>query len=200
MSDEVVRLRLAEGDARVVLLIEAVEETDEHGALLAQSALAAATRRALETSSSRGGDDHALRARALLLWNDLATTAPELGHILGPTRLRRPLALTIVAAAACGGALANALGPERQVSVLAFPLAGILLWNLAVYAALAVRTLASAALRDRATALGARGVGAVARWLESVRLSDHGRQSGRQSGTARSAAVARAARRFGGLW
>jgi hypothetical protein len=70
MGGEAIQVRLAEGDARAVLLIEAVEETDEHGALLAQAARAAA---------------------------------------------------------ACGGALANAVGSERHVSVLAFPLAGILL-------------------------------------------------------------------------
>src|SRR5512145_3137436 len=125
------RLRLSEGDARTLLVIQAVEDTDHDGVLLAPRTRAAATRRAFDDGSGPVDDLARLRTRAALLRSDVLREAPALGHVLDPPRTRGAVVLATLVVAALTGALTNLLGPERRVSVLAFPLAGILLWNLA---------------------------------------------------------------------
>ena len=132
-------LRLPEEDARTLLLVQAVEEADRDGVLLSPQARAAATRRVFDDPAGSADDSVRLRTRALVLRDDLRHEAPALERLLHPPRWRGPVVAVAVAAAATSGALTNALGPARHVSVLAFPLAGILAWNLLVYAALVAR-------------------------------------------------------------
>ncbi|HEX6211019.1 MAG TPA: DUF2868 domain-containing protein [Methylomirabilota bacterium] len=189
--------RMSEADARTLLLIQAVEDTDQGGVLLAPPRRTEATRRAFDDGSDPTDDLARLSTRAALLRDDVLREAPDLGRVLAPPRWRGPLVLGTLAAAALAGALTNLLGPERHVSVLAFPLAGILLWNLAVYAALLVRTLAHAAARGRRAGPVAGRLALAARWLEGAWLGGLVRRLG---GSTRSAAVADAVRRFQRLW
>jgi hypothetical protein len=107
------------------------------------------------------------------------------------------LVLAVIAVAAVAGALTNAFGPERHVSVLAFPLAGILGWNLAVYLALITRVIGAAVARARRSGPTSPRLAFLGRWLESAWLAGLARRLG---ATTRSAAVAEAARRFQQLW
>lgn len=191
------RLRLSEGDARTLLLIQAVEDTDHDGVLLAPRTRAAATRRAFDEGSGPVDDMARLRTRAALLRSDVLHEAPGLGRVLDPPRARGAVVLATLAVAALTGALTNLLGPERRVSVLAFPLAGILLWNLAVYAALATGVIARAATRRRGTGPASGRLALAVRWLEGAWLAGLVR---RARGSTRSVAMTDALQRFQRLW
>ena len=192
-----VPLRLGERDARTLLLVHAVEDTDRDGVLLAPRTRTAATRRAFDQEASGSDDMARLRARARLLRDDLLREAPALEHVLDPPRARGPLVLATLAVAAAAGALTNLLGPGRHVSVLAFPLAGIVLWNLAVYAALVVRSLARAAAALRRAGPPPDRLARAGQWLEGVWRAGPGRRQGEST---RAIAVSDAVRRFQGLW
>ena len=192
-----VRLRLSERDARTLLLIQAVEDVDADGVLLPPRTRVTATRRAFDGQPASTDDAGRLRTRAALLRDDLLRAAPPLQRLLEPPRSRRVALVATLAGAAAVGVATNAFGPERHVSVLAFPLAGILAWNLVVYAALVVRTLARIVARVRATGSAPSRLAVLGRWIEAARLSGLARRLG---GTARSAAVADAVQRFQRLW
>jgi len=191
------RLRLSEGDARTLLLIQAVEDTDHDGVLLAPRTRAAATRRAFDDGAGPVDDLARLRTRAALLRSDVLREAPALGHVLDPPRTRGAVVLATLVVPALTGALTNLLGPERRVSVLAFPLAGILLWNLAVYAALATGVIIRAATSRRGTGSACGRLALAVRWLEGARLAGLVRRAG---GSTRSVAVTDALQRFQRLW
>ncbi|MGH7388508.1 MAG: hypothetical protein ACREM3_03515 [Candidatus Rokuibacteriota bacterium] len=192
-----VRLRLSEGDARTLLLIQAVEDADQDGVLLPPRTRAAATRRVFDEVSGSTDDGARLLRRASLLRDDLLRAAPALGHVLDPPRRRAPIVLVTIAVAAVSGALTNALGPERHVSVLAFPLAGILVWNLVVYATLATRAIGRTVARVRGIDPAPGRLAFLARWLDGAWLSGLARRLG--AGT-RSVAVTGAVQRFQRLW
>ncbi|RPH85785.1 MAG: hypothetical protein EHM88_00005 [Candidatus Rokuibacteriota bacterium] len=191
------RLRLSEGEARTLLLVQAVEDTDQDGVLLASRTRAAATRRAFDDGARSTDDMARLRTRASLLRDDLLREAPALGRVLAPPRARGLLVLATIGVAAGTGALTNLLGPERHVSVLAFPLAGILLWNLAVYAALIVRAIGCTAAGLRRAVPAPGRLALPGRWLEGAWLAAFGRRLG---GSTRSVAMIDAIRRFQRLW
>jgi hypothetical protein len=113
-----------------------------------------------------------------------------------PRALGVVLAVTLALAAAVGAAT-NALGPRRHVSVLAFPLAGILAWNLAIYLALALRVVAGAWARARGARVVPGGLASLGRWLAGLGVAGLARRVG---GTARSAVVTDAVARFQRLW
>lgn len=133
-----------------VLLVRALEEADPHGELLDAETRVAAGREALRRAGLAPGARPApapealaacIGARAALLRERLARRAPDLvrlrdaalaGGAHGP--------LLAVAALAVGVALGS-LGAERQVSIVAFPLLGLIAWNMAVYAALLISAL-----------------------------------------------------------
>jgi hypothetical protein len=190
-------MAMSERDARTVLFVRAVEETDREGALLSPSTRAAATRRALDEARDPTDRRSLLRARASLLHDEILGEVPALGRVIDPPRRGGGLVLATLAVATIAGLATNLLGPSRHVSVLAFPLAGILAWNLAVYAGLAARTIARAVARGRRTATAGRGLASLGLWLEAVRPSSLARRLG---AGARSAAVAAAVERFQRLW
>jgi hypothetical protein len=180
-----------------VLLIRAVEDTDHDGVLLPPRTRAAATRRVFDDVTRATDDQARLRTRASLLRDDLLREAPALTRVLEPARPRRTLVLATIAVAAAIGASTNLFGPERHVSVLAFPLAGIVGWNFVIYAALVARTIGRTVARARGTGHAHDRLAFVARWLEGTRLSALARRLG---GSTRSVAVADTVERFHRLW
>jgi hypothetical protein len=178
-------------------MIRAVEEVDADGVLLPTRVRAAATRRAFDAPSRSADDQARLRARASLLGDDVLREAPALAHVLDPPRWRGTLALATIAVAAVAGTLTNLLGPERRISVLAFPFASILAWNVLVYAAVAARALGRTLARLRGGGPPPSRLASLGRWLEDARLAALARRLG---ATARSAVVTDAVRRFQLLW
>jgi len=181
---------MREAEARRVLLIQAVEEVDTKGELLSTQERALATHEAIETA--RGDPETMLAGRAERLCERLDQRDGWYGRALRLTRFPRALGPAVVAGSVAAGLLVNALGPERRINVLSFPLLGLLAWNLAIYALLAVhfaRRLGSHPV------VAGRGGGALAAalawWTERV-----ARGGGRNGAAATTGAVSLYASRW----
>ncbi len=133
-------LALPEDDAQAVALVRAVEDGDRTGKLLPLAERRAATADALG-SSSRGDADLGpwLAARARRLAATLERQHPFLGRFRRFTSPARGLLVPALAVAFGLGLATNALGPEKRINVLAVPLLGLIVWNLAVLALTAAR-------------------------------------------------------------
>jgi hypothetical protein len=148
---------------RSILLVKAVEETDREGMLIAPADRAAATREASRadgggerTSTSSAGPvppqaGRLLARRAEALQRRLAARFPFVESVLalaGGPRWITGIALVV---SLLLGLLLSALDGTKRINILAFPLLGLVLWNMIVYLALCVRSLRAWA-RGRARA------------------------------------------------
>jgi len=131
---------------RTILLVKNVEEQDPDGSVLPLAEREAATRDALRRHPA-GSDDREGHA-----WQVLATRADALRAKLAERHpvVTRAVSLEsqlagvggLVLLAAFGLGLALSLFDGRvRIEILAFPLLGVVLWNLLVYAVLAVSSL-----------------------------------------------------------
>jgi hypothetical protein len=190
-------MSMSERDARMLLFVRAVEETDRDGALLSPRSRTAVSRRVFDEAPS--GTDHGslLRRRASLLHGEIVADVPALAGVADPPRFGGRLVLLTLAVATIAGLATNLLGPGRHVSVLAFPLGGILGWNLVVYLALALRAPARIAGRVRGRETPRRRLTSLALTLGTGRPSALARRLGAST---RSAAVTDALERFQRLW
>jgi len=158
---------------RTVLLIQAIEETDRTGEVIPLADRAEASRAAVrESALPRGAQSGAalsreserfLARRAEHLLERLRTRSPAVTHILavagGITWLGRFVLLLALAA----GVSLSALDGSRRINILAFPLIGLLAWNLFVYAMLFVGWLRT--LRHRRGPMGFWSARAYERWI-----------------------------------
>lgn len=133
-----------------VLLVRALEETDPHGELLDAETRAGAGREALRRAGFAAGEQHApppddldacLGGRAEVLRRRLAARAPDLVQLRDAVLRAGAFAPLLVLAALALGVALGSLGAGRKVSIVAFPLLGLIAWNLAVYAALLLGAL-----------------------------------------------------------
>ncbi len=139
-----------------VLLVRAIEESDRGGDLLPLADREEATRNAArstpEMREAVAGNvltrpaERFLAERAIALRERLLARSPILANVLslasGSSRIARVL---LIVAFAVGVSL-SALDGSRRINILAFPLIGLIAWNLLVYLALFI-----AWLRPRAT-------------------------------------------------
>jgi len=127
-------------DIRNILMIQAIEESDEGEKLLTSSEkrdAATASGAPLGKKVGSAGQNSFLASRAGNLLGQLRSRYPE-----ATARLEQPsatshlgmLALALGLVAAVAGFLTNELGPEKRINILSFPLLGILLWSALVYA------------------------------------------------------------------
>jgi hypothetical protein len=142
---------------RTVLLIQAIEETDRTGEVIPLADRAEASRAIVRDSAPlpfTGGQgslsaqsESFLVRRAERLRERLQVRSPAIVHILalagGATWLGR---LLLILAFVTGISLAE-LDGSRRINILAFPLIGLILWNLFIYALLLVAWLRSRAER-----------------------------------------------------
>ena len=133
---------------RTVLLIQAIEETDRAGEVIPLADRADASRAArrelpklpeAQPSALLPPESEAFLAkRAQRLLNGLSTRSPAVMHVLalagGFTWLGRFILLLALAA----GVSLSALDGSRRINILAFPLIGLIAWNLLVYVLLLV--------------------------------------------------------------
>jgi hypothetical protein len=117
-----------------ILLVQAAEEADPAAERLPHEERARASRLA-RPDEPGPGPERFLTARADRLWTGLRARSPAFERALAAARMTPPPALVAAAAFLLGLGL-DRLGPARRISLLAFPLLGLLCWNLAVYAAL----------------------------------------------------------------
>ncbi len=131
-------LILPEDDAQAVALVRAVEDSDRSGNLLPLAERRAATAAALDRhSGGKAGPWIAGRARRLV--TALRREYPFLARFLRYSSPVRGLLVPALAVAFGFGLATNALGPEKRINVLAVPLLGLILWNLAILGLTAVR-------------------------------------------------------------
>lgn len=177
---------LSESDAQAVLFVRAVEEADPEGELLDPSERTRATERARDAEGFQAFVVQ--RARDLVEVSD--RHAPGLARLRRASRLRLAAAWIVVPALAIGLAT-NLVGSEKRINVLANPLAGLFLWNLAIYVLILLGFLRRRARLDRSVARPASASGVE---LASRLLTWPARASSRlrASGDGRKKRVARA--------
>jgi hypothetical protein len=128
---------------RTVLLIQAIEETDRAGEVIPLADRADASRAVIRAEAQPSAvltrdSETFLVKRAERLFERLRTRSPAVSHILnlagGITWLGRFVLLLAFAA----GMSLSALDGSQRINILAFPLIGLIAWNLLVYVLLVV--------------------------------------------------------------
>ena len=131
---------------RAILLVKNVEEQDPDGSVLPLAERDAATRDALRSHPAGNGnrESHAwqvLATRAEALRAKLAERHPVVTRAVSlESQIAGVGGLVLVAAFLFGLAL-SLFDSRVRIEILAFPLLGVVLWNLVVYAVLAVSSL-----------------------------------------------------------
>ncbi len=131
---------------RAILLVKNVEEQDPDGSILPLAERDAATRDALRLHPKDSGDPEAYAWRVLATRADLLRTRLAERHpvVTRTVDLESQIAgvggLVLLVAFVLGLAL-SLFDSRVRIEILAFPLLGLILWNLAVYAALGLSAL-----------------------------------------------------------
>lgn len=141
---------MREEELKRVLLVKAVEETDRESVLVPPADRASASREAKRAVSGEGGALPISR-RAELIHARIVARHPFLDEVL-----RHASGIAGFSAAAIAVALLLGLGlavldGSRRINILAYPLAALVAWNLAVYIVIAINA--------------GRGTQRKARWL-----------------------------------
>lgn len=148
-----------EEEARRLLLVRAVESEDGAEALLTREDRQQASAAAL---GGDRGDEGFLVRRAQFAFARLETRFPQVGRADRAARWPGWIDWAMPAAALVLGVLGNELDSGNRLNIIAFPLAGMIAWNLAVYLLLAIgglRRLAGGSTAKR---------GFIARLIERV--------------------------------
>ncbi|HEY0044462.1 MAG TPA: DUF2868 domain-containing protein [Allosphingosinicella sp.] len=142
---------MREDDARRLLLVRAVESEDGAEAHLTREDRQQANAAGLGARDAKGragprGDEAFLAGRAHFAYARLATRFPAVAKACRATAWPAWLDWLVPIAAFVLGLIANELDSGQRLNIIAFPLLGMLAWNLAVYLLLALN-LARGALR-----------------------------------------------------
>lgn len=179
------RLALREEDALPFLFVRAVELEDGAEAVLTRDDRREATSAAL--ASRRGGDSAFLAQRAEFLHDRLLARFPAARRVTTAARWPAWLNWSLPLAALALGVATNELGGSKRLNIIAFPLLGMLAWNVLVYVLLFGQAVVRRPSADRPGGNGlARLIG---RWAEPA-----ARKLDAQP------VVGRAMRRFAGDW
>lgn len=140
------KLRLAEDDARRLLLVRAIEADDSSAALLTREDREHVTRAALAqvgpTEGRRQSEGAAFLAqRSRFALDRLAARYPAIGQAERGARWPGWINWALPLAALLLGWMSNEVFDGRRLNVISFPLFGMLAWNLAVYALLIIAPL-----------------------------------------------------------
>lgn len=176
---------MREEDARSFLLVRAVELEDGAQAVLTREDRRDATVAALAAGERE--EAGFLTRRAALLQDRLLARFPALRRATRAAHWPAWLDWALPAAAFVLGALTNELGGGRRLNIIAFPLLGMLVWNLSVYVLLLGRSMVRRTNPDRP---GGNGLATLlGRWAEPTNRKLEAQP-----------VVGRALRRFVGDW
>ncbi|MCB1065706.1 MAG: DUF2868 domain-containing protein [Verrucomicrobiae bacterium] len=123
---------------RRILLIQTLEKADADSEILPATLRGDATREAARSLTRESGDAEKERffaARAELLVDHLVAHFPFLRSVVPPSHRLRYLVPALLVIAILIGWFTQALGSEKLVNILSFPLLGILGWNFFIYLA-----------------------------------------------------------------
>jgi hypothetical protein len=186
-----------EEQVRRLLLVRALESEDAAEALLTRedrqqaNQAAYAERPAGGGAGGRGGLDEADEAflvrRAQFAFARLETRFPQIRGADRAAQWPRWIDWLLPAAALALGVVTNEIGSGNHLNIIAFPLAGMIVWNLLVYAMLAAGAV-RAALQRRG---GVPAPGALVRLVQRI---------GGPGGGDKGNSIERALRRFSGDW
>ncbi len=186
---------------RTVLLLQAIEESDRRGDVLPLADRAEATREAVR-SAPQGraiqpgiglsrADETLLALRAERLLARLRLRSPAVDYVLAVAGGLRWIGRAVLVLALIVGLSLSTLDGSRRINILAFPLIGLIAWNLFVYALLIVVRIR----RRRARAAGTGWPGRLyERWI-GARIDALLKRS-----TNLNATLATALRRFSREW
>jgi Protein of unknown function (DUF2868) len=133
--------KMNEAAAREVLLLQAFESVSPTSPSWSDEDRTWATQLTLKDGAAKADAQWFIATRAHHAMQRLAPREPAAARWLG-RRLWRPVWLLWVAlAAVLVGFLADSIGSNQRINLLAPPLWGVLLWNLTVYGLLLVKTL-----------------------------------------------------------
>ena len=123
---------MREDELRSILLVKAIEETDSAGTLLPPADRAAAAREA-----HRAAGDDAQRMgveRARILLAKVVARHPFLNTVSSLAGGSAAAGAAVVLLGVFAGVALSALDGSRRINILAFPVFGVVVWNLAMYA------------------------------------------------------------------
>jgi hypothetical protein len=157
------------GNLRKILLALSIERADGEGAILPTAVRQSATREAARPLSrdARAAEQNRFFAeRAGTLIDHVTSHHPTSHPAIDPPHRWRLATPGVLIAALIIGWATQALGSEKEINILSFPLIGILLWNLAVYLGEAFGGLTG--LSRRSHPVGSESDGAAAGWTERL--------------------------------
>jgi len=187
---------------RTVLLVKAIEEHDPAGDVLPFADRGNATLTALRgmspseigrgsaTSLSKPAETILLR-RAAELAAGLSDRFPVVRRVARSPGAVFGAARALLVLAIAGGAFLSMLDGSRRIDIVAFPLLGVILWNLVAYVVLLLMMLRGRSLDGDGAPLLARLYGRWVRWRTRARL---------RSAAAFHAPLARGLAAFAGEW
>ena len=156
--------------AREVVLIRAIESADSERAIFTNDDRAYAGRAAAELARWQATErrqpasaEAFIGKRAELLANTLTRRAPALAQTARAFNWPAWIGLALPALALAAGALIEHIADRQHVNILAFPLLAIVLWNVIVYALLAISWVLRATGADRS--VDSRG---PRRWITAI--------------------------------
>ena len=131
---------MKEEDARNFLLVRAIESEDTSEALLTREDRQAATAAALADTglAGRRGDQRFLATRSAFALTRLTARFPAIAHAARATRWPSWVNWAIPLAAFAIGIATNEIDGGKRLNIIAFPLFGVIAWNLAVYVLIAL--------------------------------------------------------------
>jgi len=162
-----------------ILLVQACEESDPQARFIGRREREGASREARRTAHGAPEMDARFVAeRARRLADTLERQHPALRAASWLVRLELR-SIPVLAATTAVGVAVDALGGERRINLLAFPLLGLLAWNAAVYLAFALAPLLAREEAGAGFAAGlARIAGALARRVPRSLAPDEARWVG----------------------
>ncbi|HZG47249.1 MAG TPA: DUF2868 domain-containing protein [Allosphingosinicella sp.] len=150
---------MTEEEVRRLLLVRAVESEDGAEALMTREDRQQATQAGLAGPAPGGrargagrldpSDEAFLVRRSEFAFSRLNTRFPPVQRADRAARWPRWLDWLIPLGAFVLGVVTNELGGGNRLNIIAFPLVGMIAWNLLIYVALAAGTLRSALTRNR---------------------------------------------------
>jgi len=192
-----------QNQAKSTLLVRAVELADPSGILVPHAVRERCTVEAAPPDAGAGAphgrddpispdEEDFLGRRAALVEAELRNRSEELTALVDGPDPHWWIGFALMGLAFGAGLLFHEISPDRRLNLLAFPLLGLIAWNLAVYVALLVRRLA--APHDKRSP--GRFATMLADWLGRVRLPRPPTAHGPETIGAPEAIATKAAARF----